>query len=61
MIKEYLYLLWLTLQTSSTREEDVLRCVYKMLTYGFKLAHRGAQFLFTPEIDQLLTFGANKP
>lgn len=56
-----MYLWWLTMQTSSTKEEDVLRCVYKMLTYGVKLGPRGGQFIFSPEIDQLLTFGHRKP
>lgn len=49
------------MQTSSTKEEDVLRCVYKMLTYGIKLGSRGGQHIFNPEIDLLLTYGSKKP
>jgi hypothetical protein len=49
------------MQTSSTREEDVLKCVYKMLTYGVKLGNRFSPYVFVPEFDQLLTFGLSKP
>lgn len=51
------------MQTGSAKEEDVLRCVYKMLTYGIKFNQRGgqAQAIFNPEFDQLLAFGERKP
>ena len=61
LVCELLFLFWVTMQTGSTREEDVLRCVYKMITYGIKLASRGSPHIFTPEFDQLLTFGVTKP
>lgn len=60
LLEEYLHLFWLTMQTSSTREQDVLKCVYKMLTYGIKLANRNSAHLFVPEFEQLLTY-ASKP
>lgn len=61
LVEELFFLFWLTMQTGSTREEDILRCVYTMLTYGVKLAPRGAPHLFSPEFDQLLTFGQRRP
>jgi hypothetical protein len=48
LVLEYLYAFWLTMQTSSIREEDVLKCVYKLLSYGFKLAGRNSQHIFAP-------------
>jgi hypothetical protein len=48
------------MQTSSVREEDILKCVYKLLSYGIKLGPRNAPNLFSPEIDVLMTFGGNK-
>jgi hypothetical protein len=60
LVIEYLYAFWLTMQTSSIREEDVLKCVYKLLSYGVKLAGRNSQHLFSPELDVLLAFGGNK-
>ena len=61
LVTEIFYLFWLTMQTGSTREEDVLKCVYIMLTYGIKLAPRGSPNFFNPEFDQLLVFGQNRP
>jgi hypothetical protein len=61
LVREMLPLFWLSMQTSSTREEDVLRCVYKMLTYGIKLAPRGSPHIFSPDFEQLLTFGGKRP
>ena len=61
LVVDYLYVLWLSMQTSSVREEDVLKCCYKMLTYGFKLGPRNSPTIFLPEIDFLLTFGIVKP
>jgi hypothetical protein len=61
LVLDYLYLLWLAMQTSSVREEDVLKCCYKMLTYGFKLGPRNSPTIFLPEIDFLLSFGNAKP
>lgn len=60
-LQDYLYAFWLTMQTSSVREEDILKCVYKLLSYGLKLAPRNAQTIFSPELDLLLSFGGNKP
>lgn len=49
------------MQTGSTKEEDILRCVYKMLTYGFKLGPRGSPHIFTPKIEQFLTYAGHRP
>lgn len=58
---EYLHIFWLTMQTSSIREEDILRAVYKLITYGIKLSGRNSANQFNPEFDVLLTFGLNRP
>jgi hypothetical protein len=55
-----LYLLYYALQTSSSKEADIMECVGKMLTYGVQLAHRNSYNLFKPEIDSLLIFGGKK-
>jgi hypothetical protein len=60
VIKEYLYLLYYTVQTSSQKDADILECVSKMITYGIELAPRNAPFLFKPEFDSLLIFGQKK-
>lgn len=60
MVKEYLYLLYYALQTSSSKEGDIMECVGKMLTYGVQLALRSSYNLFKPEIDSLLIFGGKK-
>jgi hypothetical protein len=60
LVLEYLFAFWVSMQTSSVREEDVLKCVYKLLSYGIKLSSRNSQYLFSPEFDVLLAFGGKK-
>ena len=49
------------MQTNSNREDEILKCVYKMLVYKFKLAAFHSEHLFQPELDTILTFGPKKP
>lgn len=48
VIKEYLYVLYFSVQTSSLKDTDVFDCVSKMITYGIELKPRNSPFLFKP-------------
>lgn len=60
IIREYLYVLYYSVQTASPKDNDILECVSKMITYGIELAPRNAPYLFKPEFDALLVFGDKK-
>lgn len=49
------------MQASSTKEEEVINSVSKIVYYGFTIRKEDNSPIFSPEIDTLLTFGKRKP